>query len=230
MCVMDLHKAVVIVVTKAKKIELWNPLSGKIINVIKIPDFDPCAICQSSWDTLLVANWAQSHPDMDRRQPQTDIVELQATQTHLKRLDHRLTVDLRSVISMVKSQKFLVMTSFNNDVVMAVDYLIGNIIWKLTDRDFEDVKIRPNGLCCDEAGYIYVADTALPYCRIFVIAPLGKIVKKILNTVGWCDDITWINEDRKLVVLHDKSGLNKQDISIYTIDKLPKPKLALDSI
>ena len=225
---MDLHKSMVVVVTKEKRIELWNPLSGKLINFIKIPNFDPCAVCESSWDTLLVASWSQDHPNMDLRQPRTSILELQATQTHLKALDHRLTVNLTSIASMVKSHKILVMTSFNNDVIMAVDYLTGDTIWKLTDREYEDVQIRPNGICTDDAGYVYVADTALSYCRIFVVSPLGQVVKRIMNTAGWCDDITWINEGRKLVVLHDKSGLNKQDISIYTIDSLPKPKLKLD--
>ena len=230
LCVMDLHQATVIVVTKQKKIELWDPLSRKVLHVLRIPDFDPCALCPSGWDTLLVANWSQYHPNIDKSQPNTEMLEIQATQMSLRRLDHKLAVELTSVISMVKSHKIIVMTSFNNDVIMAVHYLTGDLIWKLTKRDYEGVTIRPNGICSDEAGYIYVADTGMPYCRVFVISPLGKIVKKILHTAGWCYDITWINEYRKLIVLHDKTSLDKQDISIYEINQLPKPKLELDVI
>ena len=222
---MDLHKATVIVVTKQKKIELWDPLSGKLLDTMRIPGFDPCAICRTSWDTIMVANWSQNHPNIDKRQPLTEMLALQATRVNLRRLDHKLTVELTSVISMEKSHKILVVTSFNNDVIMAIDYLTGDLIWEHSSYDCDGVMIRPNGVCSDEEGYIYVADTGLPYCRVFVLSPLGKIVNKILNTAGWCDDITWINKDRKLIVLHDKSGLDKQDISIYTINKLPKPRL-----
>ncbi len=45
----------------------------------------------------------------------------------------------------------------------------------------------------------------------------GRIVKKLLDTGGWCDDLCWIPDDRKLIVLHDKSATDKQDISVYTV-------------
>ncbi len=160
-----------------------------------------------------------------RKLPKTDILELQATPAKVRQLDHKLEINLTCVFSMVKAHKILAMTSFNNDIVLAVDYLTGDFLWKVENREYEGVIIRPNGICSDDAGYIYVADTALPYCRVFVLSPYGQIVKKILNTAGWCDDICWISHpDRKLVVLHDKTGLDKQDVSMYTLDPLPPPK------
>lgn len=53
--------------------------------------------------------------------------------------------------------------------------------------------------------------------RVFVLTPSGRIVKKLLDTGGWCDDLAWLPASRRLLVLHDKSGTDKQDVSVYRV-------------
>ncbi len=66
LCVLDLHRTTVVVITKRHQVELWDPLARKLLHRLPLPHLDPCAICLSSWDTVLVASWSQAHADVDR--------------------------------------------------------------------------------------------------------------------------------------------------------------------
>ena len=225
-CIIRVDTTKYMVVTKQNNIELRNAETGRLLDRLKIPDFDPCALCVTGWDTILVANWSQETPNMEEHDAQSTLIEVKISAGKLKQEDRKLKVDLSCIIGLVrvfvKMSKVIIMTSYNNDVIMAIDYQKGNRLWKMNQLEYEGAVIRPNAVISDGMGHIFVADTGLSYCRVFVVASGGRIVKKLLDTAGWCDDLTWIVDEKQLVVLHDKSGTDKQDISIYTITYTPR--------
>ena len=220
-CIAEVDTTKYLVLTKQDTIELRNAETGRLLDRLKIPGFDPCALCVTGWDTLLVGNWAQEGPNMEDSDTHSTLMEVKINPGKLKQQDRKLNVDLSCIIGIVrvflKMAKIIIMTSYNNDVILAVDYVSGNRLWKMNQLEYEGAVVRPNAIISDGMGHIFVADTGLSYCRVFVIASAGRIVKKLLDTAGWCDDLTWISDEKKLVVLHDKSGTDKQDISVYTL-------------
>ncbi len=53
-------------VTKQETLELRNAESGRVLDRLKIPDFDPCALSVSGWNSVLVANWCQETHNMNQ--------------------------------------------------------------------------------------------------------------------------------------------------------------------
>ena len=220
-CIFKVETTKYLVLTKQDTVELRNAETGRLLDRLKIAGFDPCALCVTGWDSLLIANWAQETPNMEENDVQSTLIEMKIVAGKLKQQDRKLNIDLSCIVGLVrvfvKMAKIIIMTSYNNDVILAIDYQSGNRLWKMNQLDYEGAVIRPNALISDNMGHIFVADTGLSYCRVFVIASGGRIVKKLLDTAGWCDDLAWIANEKKLVVLHDKSGTDKQDVSVYTI-------------
>ena len=89
-------------------------------------------------------------------------------------------------------------------------------MWQIKRAEYEGEEIRPNGICSDGVSHLYVADTGLSNCRVFIVTSGGRILKKLLDTSSWCDDVTWVADDRKLVVLH-KGSDDGQSIGVYDI-------------
>ena len=89
-------------------------------------------------------------------------------------------------------------------------------MWRIKRAEYEGQGIRPNGICSDGVGHLYVADSGLSSCRVFIVTSQGRILKKLLDTSSWCDGVTWVPDDLRLVVLL-KSPDDKQSISVYDV-------------
>ena len=78
------------------------------------------------------------------------MLEPQTIQTKLKLLDRKLKIGLTSIISGVRTHNTLAVLSFNNDVIMAVDYFTSTLDLKLNEqKNFECVRITHIGICSD---------------------------------------------------------------------------------
>lgn len=90
-------------------------------------------------------------------------------QRKLQPEEKRLKVELSCVISVAlvvhQMARAVVMTSYNNDVIMAVDHVTGQRLWRMNKLEYEGAVIRPNAVVSDGAGHLYMADTGLSYCR-----------------------------------------------------------------
>ena len=70
-CPMNVSSNSLLVVTKQNKVELRRATSGRLVHRLETGDFDPCAICPSGSETVLVSSWSlNSH---------SSIVELQVS-------------------------------------------------------------------------------------------------------------------------------------------------------
>ena len=70
-CPMNVSSTSLLVVTKQHKVELRRTTSGRLIHRIQSEHFDPCAICPSGSDTVLVASWSLN--------TQSSLIELQVS-------------------------------------------------------------------------------------------------------------------------------------------------------
>ena len=75
-CPMNVSSNSLLVVTRQHKVELRRATSGRLVHRLETGDFDPCAICPSGSETVLVASWSlNSH---------SSIIELQVCTIYLE--------------------------------------------------------------------------------------------------------------------------------------------------
>ena len=56
-----------------------------------------------------------------------------------------------------KNKKLLIVTSWQQNIIKAIDCLTGNTEWSITG-EYEGKELKPHGVCCDDTGNVYIAD------------------------------------------------------------------------
>ena len=110
-----------------------------------------------------------------------------------------------------KNKQLLIVTSWQENTIKAIDYLTGNTEWTITE-EYEGKKIRPHGVCCDDIGNLYIADGT--NSRVLLVSPEDNIKRKLIDTPKSTGLIYFIETQR--LVLNVTS--NKEMIEVYQVN------------
>ena len=110
-----------------------------------------------------------------------------------------------------KNKQLLIVTSWKENTIKAINYLTGITEWTLTG-EYEGKKIEPHGVCCDEVGNLYVADGSNR--RVLLVSSEGNVKQKLIDLP---DTTYWIGFTETLqLIVHVHS--DEEKIQVYQID------------
>ena len=91
-------------------------------------------------------------------------------------LNHPFELDLINH----EGKQFLIVTSWKDKIIEAIDYKTGKIVWKI-HGEFERKMINSHGISQDDIGNLYIAEGG-DNKRILLVSPNGKIKQNMICT------------------------------------------------
>ncbi len=174
-----------------KNIELRDAMDPSVI--LDTMSSSHHARCQPSPNTIILANYIDE---------QSTAVEYEITEGKFDKLKKEINIPLKNVYAIASvshdDRKLLVMTSWEEQTIIALDYNTLDEVWRLKDVECDGKVIRPHGICSDGAGHLFVADGINK--RILTLNTDGTGLRKLTDTESIAADIVWIALQRKLVV------------------------------
>ena len=134
----------------------------------------------------------------------------------LEAFDGLVETNLNSVFGYTmlnnKNKQLLIVTSWQQNIIKAIDYLTGNTEWIITG-EYEGKKIVPHGICCDDIGHLYIADGANN--RVLLVSPQGNIRRKLIDSPN---KTVWIGfTEANRLVMNVKSHRSMIALQVYQI-------------
>ena len=111
------------------------------------------------------------------------------------------------------NKQLLIVTSWQENTIKAIDYLTGNTEWSTTG-EYEGKKIKPHEVCCDDIGNLYIADGTNN--RVFLVSPEGKIKQRVIDTPNATFWIGFTEANRLVINVQS----DKQKLHVYQVIKV----------
>ena len=194
----------------AKYIELRNAKDPSQILDSIASAYGDYANCQTSGNSIMLGQWADG--------PST-AAEYEITDGKFGKLKRKIKIPLKKVYGFAAvscgAKKLLVMTSWKEKTIQAIDYITSNQVWRLRDVECDGKVISPCGICSDGAGHLFVADG--PNKRILTLNTSGTELRKLTDTESNAHGIVWIGSQRKLVISSTQGPCLAPMVQCYSV-------------